>query len=54
VWTGAPLADVGAFIDASRELRADMDSKRVWPDVDGFADLLGTSQEGKPVLYSGP
>lgn len=53
VWSGAPMADIGAFIDASRELRADMDTKRQWPQTDSYKDLLDTVQVGNPLEFSG-
>lgn len=51
IWSGAPLSDVGAFIDADRDLTADMDTKRLWPDTDDFTDLLGDTQESEPLTY---
>ena len=51
VWSGAPLAEVGQFVTTDRTLRADMDSKRQWPDTKGFQNLIGNCQTGAPLIF---
>ncbi len=49
IWHGQSLSDVSTFTDFERELRADMDDKRVWDGPATFDAFLDATQTSKPI-----